>query len=128
MAARLISSSIPNLLNGVSQQADTVRLPNQFEIQENGLSDVVFGLGKRPPTEHIAKLSNDTNTNSKIHIINRDSTEQYVVIITNGGIKVYDLNGVEKTVIAPSLTYLNSTSPILDINLVSVADYTLTKT
>ncbi len=50
MAARLISSSIPNLLNGVSQQADTVRLPNQFEIQENGLSDVVFGLGKRPPT------------------------------------------------------------------------------
>jgi len=124
MAARLISSSIPNLLNGVSQQADTVRLPNQFEIQENGLSDVVFGLGKRPPTEHIAKLSNDTNTNSKIHIINRDSTEQYVVIITNGGIKVYDLDGVEKTVIAPSLTYLNSTSPILDINLVSVADYT----
>jgi hypothetical protein len=124
MASRLISSSIPNLLNGVSQQADTVRLPNQFEIQENALSDVVFGLGKRPPTEHISKLSNATNTNSKIHIINRDSEEQYVVIITNGGIKVYDLEGVEKTVVAPSLSYLNSTSPILDINCVTVADYT----
>ena len=125
MAARLISSSIPNLLNGVSQQADTVRLPNQFEIQENGLSDVVFGLGKRPPTEHIAKLSNATNTNSKIHIINRDAVEQYVLVLTNGGAKIYDLAGVEKTIVAPSgFTYLNSTNPVLDFNIVSVADYT----
>jgi len=51
--ARLVSSSIQNLLNGISQQPDTVRLPNQAAVQENGLSDVVFGLGKRPPTEHI---------------------------------------------------------------------------
>ena len=59
--ARLVSSSIQNLLNGISQQPDTVRLPNQANVQENGLSDVVFGLGKRPPTEHIAKLSTATD-------------------------------------------------------------------
>ena len=61
--ARLVSSSIQNLLNGISQQPDTVRLPNQSAVQENGLSDVVFGLGKRPPTEHIKKLSAATDTN-----------------------------------------------------------------
>jgi len=124
MASRLISTSIPNLLNGVSQQPDTIRLPNQAEIQENGLSDVVSGLGKRPPTVHVAKLNSDTFENSKIHFINRDSTERYTVLINNGSIKVYDLNGTQKTVVSPSLTYLTTTNPLEDINLVTVADYT----
>ena len=57
--ARLISASIQNLLNGISQQPDSVRLDNQGAIQENALSDVVYGLGKRPPTEHIAKLNTE---------------------------------------------------------------------
>jgi len=118
MASKLISTSIPNLLNGVSQQPDTIRLPNQAETQENGLSDVVYGLGKRPPSIHVAKLNSDTFTNSKIHFINRDSTERYTVLINNGSIKVYDLNGNQKTVVAPSLTYLTTTNPVQDINLV----------
>ena len=39
-------------------------------------------------------------------------------------IKVYDLNGTQKTVVSPSLTYLTTTNPLEDINLVTVADYT----
>ena len=125
MSARLISNSIPNLLNGVSQQPDTVKLPNQATIQENGLSDIITGLGKRPPTEHIAKLNTDTLTNSKVHIINRDSNEQYAVLVNNQSIKVYDLAGNNKTVVTPDgLTYLTSTNPQQDFNLVTVADYT----
>tara|TARA_B100001939_G_scaffold334642_1_gene335825 strand:+ start:5401 stop:7794 length:2394 start_codon:yes stop_codon:yes gene_type:complete len=125
MSARLISNSIPNLLNGVSQQPDTVKLPNQATIQENGLSDIISGLGKRPPTEHIAKLNTDTLTNSKVHIINRDSNEQYAVLVNNQSIKVYDLAGNNKTVVSPNgLTYLTSTNPQEDFNLVTVADYT----
>jgi len=124
MGSKLISTSIPNLLNGVSQQPDTIRLPNQAEIQENGLSDVVYGLGKRPPTSHIAKLNSDTFEDSKIHFINRDSVERYTVLVNNGSIKVYDLTGVQKTVVAPSLTYLTTTNPQQDINLVTVADFT----
>ena len=100
MSARLISNSIPNLLNGVSQQPDTVKLPNQATIQENGLSDIITGLGKRPPTEHIAKLNTDTLTNSKVHIINRDANEQYAVLVNNQSIKVYDLAGNNKTVVS----------------------------
>lgn len=125
MSARLISNSIPNLLNGVSQQPDTVKLPNQATIQENGLSDIITGLGKRPPTEHIAKLNTDTLTNSKVHIINRDANEQYAVLVNNQSIKVYDLAGNNKTVVTPDgLSYLTSSAPQDDFNLVTVADYT----
>lgn len=125
MSARLISNSIPNLLNGVSQQPDTVKLPNQAVVQENGLSDIISGLGKRPPTEHIAKLNTDTLTNSKVHVINRDSSEQYVCLLNNNSIKVYDLAGNAKTVVTPNgVSYLASSAPTDDFNLVTVADYT----
>ena len=125
MSARLISNSIPNLLNGVSQQPDTVKLPNQAVLQENGLSDIITGLGKRPPTEHIAKLNTDTLTNSKVHVINRDSSEQYVCLLNNQSIKVYDLAGNAKTVVSPNgVGYLTSSAPTSDFNLVTVADYT----
>jgi hypothetical protein len=52
----LVSKSIPNLINGVSQQSPTLRLESQGEEQENGLSDVVDGLKKRPPTEWLNSL------------------------------------------------------------------------
>ena len=42
----LINHSIPNLINGVSQQPETLRLGSQGEVQENGLSSVVEGLRK----------------------------------------------------------------------------------
>ena len=40
----------------MSQQPPTLRLESQGEEQENGLSDVVDGLGKRPPTEFLKTL------------------------------------------------------------------------
>lgn len=52
----LVSKSIPNLINGVSQQPAALRLESQGEAQENGFSDVVDGLKKRPPTKFLKKL------------------------------------------------------------------------
>lgn len=52
----LVSKSIPNLINGVSQQPASLRLESQGELQENGFSDVVDGLKKRPPTKFLKKL------------------------------------------------------------------------
>ena len=57
----LVSKSIPNLINGVSQQSPTLRLESQGEEQENGLSDVVDGLKKRPPTEFLNSLQKITS-------------------------------------------------------------------
>lgn len=121
----LISSSIPNFVNGVSQQPFTLRLGTQGEAQENGLSTVSQGLKKRPPSQHLKKIQSSPLGNCFIHTINRDSTERYVAVITNGDLKVYDIAGNEKTVAFPNgKGYLSSSSPSTSFSAVTVADYT----
>ena len=123
----LISSSIPNFVNGISQQPFTLRLASQGEMQENGFSTVSQGLKKRPGTKHIAKISNTTLNNSGafIHIINRDEVERYVVVILNGDLKVFDLDGNEKVVNFPNgKAYLSAPTPKTNFRATSVADYT----
>ena len=62
---------------------------------------------------------------TKIWSIQRDESNQYIVAFYNGGIKVYDLNGVEKTVtIQSGASYLTTTNPRDDFKLVNIADYT----
>lgn len=121
----LLSSSIPNFVNGVSQQPFTLRLTSQGEVQENGLSTVSTGLRKRPPTEHIAKISSTPLSDCLIHTIDRDGSEQYQVIITNGDLKVYGLDGVARTVNFTDKAYLNTaTTASSSFALTTVADYT----
>lgn len=122
----LISSSIPNFVNGISQQPFTLRLSSQGERQVNGLSTVSSGLRKRPPTQHLAKVSATPLASAFVHMIDRDDTEQYQVIATSGGLKVYDLAGVEKTVVITDAAYLNcGATPAGDaFAMTTVADYT----
>ena len=121
----LITDSIPNLINGVSQQPPTLRLPSQSEEQINCIPSVTEGLAKRPPTESVAKIIDGTVSDAYIYTINRDTTERYQVIITNGDLKVFDLLGVEKTVAFPNgKGYLNSVKPSEDFRSVTVADLT----
>ena len=80
----LVSRTIPNLVQGVSQQPEVLRLNSQAGEQVNGFSSVVEGLKKRPSTKHIKKLTGSSLSNAYIHTINRDTTERYVVVITNG--------------------------------------------
>ena len=122
----LVSRTIPNLVQGVSQQPEVLRLNSQAGEQINGFSSVVEGLKKRPPTEYVAKLSGSSFGNAFIHTINRDANERYIVVITNGSIAVYDINGVSKTVVnqTNATNYLNSTNPKSDFVCMTVADYT----
>ena len=122
----LITRSIPNLIGGVSQQPEILRLENQATAQENGFSGVVEGLKKRPPTKHIAKISSSTLSNAFIHTINRDTSERYIVVITNGSVAVYDINGVSKTVVnqTNATNYLTSTNPRGEFKALTVNDYT----
>ena len=78
-----ISTTIQNLLNGVSQQADSQKFPSQAQEQINGTSSPVIGLTKRNPTEHIAKLFFTTPTDVWAQVLNRDSTEKYMVVVRN---------------------------------------------
>ena len=91
-----ISTTIQNLLNGVSQQADSQRFPSQAEEQINGLSSPVLGLSKRNPTEHITKLFNTVPTDVWAQALNRDSTERYMVVVratVKKTISSFDLSG-----------------------------------
>ena len=93
----LVSSSIPNLINGISQQPPEVRLPSQGEVQENGLATVVRGLEKRPGTETVQKLDFTPTGTYLIHPIRRDEVEEYTLILGKAGsdkfIKVFDGDG-----------------------------------
>ena len=121
----LINRSIQNFYQGVSQQAASMRLPTQAEVQENAFSSIVEGLKKRPPSVHLAKLSDSVANDSYVHVINRDSTERYILIVTNGDLELYDFTGVKKTVNFPDgKSYLINSIPREGFSSVTVADYT----
>ena len=122
----MISSAIPNLVQGVSQQSPTLRLSSQAELQVNAFPSLVEGLQKRPPLEYVAKMSDSETTGSFTHLINRDVTERYFMFINaSNEVKIYDLAGNQKTVTYPNGTaYLNSTTPAADFRAITVADYT----
>jgi len=122
----LVNKAIPNLFQGVSQQPVALRLNTQAELQENALSSIVEGLKKRPPTTYVAKLGATPLASAYVHTINRDSVEKYVCVLVDDDLKVYDINGVEKTVAFPDgKGYLNHSSPVDGFSAVTVADYTL---
>ena len=123
----LISQSIPNLINGVSQQPPSLRLNTQAQLQENGLSSVVSGLSKRPSSQHIADLGVISNLDKAfIHTIRRDENEFYSLVVdTAGTIRVFDKDGVSKTVTNNAPTYLSGlTNPNEELSAVSIADAT----
>jgi len=121
----LVNKSIPNLINGVSQQPDTLRLSSQAESQTNGFSSVVEGLRKRPPTSYVAKISSSNLDGAFIHTINRDSNERYIVTITNGAIQVNAIDGTTRTVSTPDgVAYLSSSNPYQNFRALTVADFT----
>ena len=123
----LISQAIPNLINGVSQQPPSLRLNSQCELQENGVSSVVSGLSKRPGTEYVANLGTIPNIDKAfIHTIRRDDTEFYSCVIdTTGTIKVFDKDGVSKTVTDNAPTYIGALAdPATSLAAVSIGDAT----
>ena len=122
----LSSYSIANLIQGISQQSDSQRDPTQGELQINGYSSLADGLRKRAGTSVIRRLSTTSLGDVFFHSILRDSGEKYLVVIGKTVIRVFDLNGIEKTVAAPSgYGYLSTvTNCSQDIRAATIADYT----
>jgi hypothetical protein len=134
----LINTSVPNLIQGVSQQPDATRFDGQCEEQVNALSSVAEGLKKRPNTRHIAKLLDTAiEDDSLVQFVNRSETERYVVIHTGTKMYAYNIisgaaagiwyNAVEYTSgwTIPTDHYLYTTaSPEKTINALSVGDST----
>ncbi len=124
----LVSGNIPSLINGVSQQPQTLRQTTQLALQENCYPSVVEGLKQRPPVQHIAKVFNGTIGDAFTHLINRDVSNRFEVIITSGLIKVYDLlTGASKTInalAADATAYITDATPSTTFRALTIADYT----
>lgn len=120
-----VTGTIPNLINGVSQQAATLRLPSQGSITTNYYPTIVDGLTPRPRTDFLARLLVDLPEGTFCQFILRDKTEKYVfAIYPNGTLKVWDLEGMEKTVTNSGSSYLTATNPEQEYRALTVADYT----
>jgi len=123
-----ISSSIPNMVNGVSQQPQVLRLPSQADEQVNGFSSTSSGLRKRAETEFVASLFPVALTDTrqvKVHWINRDGDEKYVVVFQANNLRVFDLNGVEQVVNFPDgKAYITEAFPQDTIKALTIADFT----
>lgn len=122
----LVSSGIPNLIGGVSQQPAALRLPTACNAMLNAWPSVVSGNQKRPATQHIANIPLTLSNGVAGYIIDRDPTYQYAALITNGDLKVVNLNtGAIQTVSFPDgKTYLSATSPVDSFKFVTIGDYT----
>ena len=94
-----ISQRIPNLLGGVSQQPDSLKLPGQVRRAINCLPDPTYGMMKRPGLKLISSLTGASATGRWFSIV-RDQSERYVCqFLTDGTLKVWDgYTGAVKTV------------------------------
>jgi hypothetical protein len=127
----LVSRTISSIVNGVSQQPPTLRLPSQGEDQVNMISTVTDGVARRPGTDFQFTLHSSAldAKGHKFHMRSRDGQQQHVVLLEDGDCRVWNANtGVEAdvTVSAGAATYLGlSASGIAkdDFAILSVADY-----
>nr|DAL43817.1 MAG TPA_asm: stabilization protein [Bacteriophage sp.] len=121
----LIQQTIKNLIAGISQQPPKLRHAEQLEEQINGFSTGAGGLQKRPPTQHIKRLP-ALPLKTKVHLINRDENERYIVAFTGDNLKVFDINGNERTVKLENNAeaYVTSSEPNKQLKAITVADHT----
>ena len=132
----LISTSIPSLIAGVSQQAPSFKLDTQADEQINGVSSIVEGLSKRPPTERVKTLMNMAATTYHTldstdfyHTLKYSDDEYYNLVVTPTELIVFDKDGISKSITTPTgttpLTYLSGlTNPHSEVGAVTIADHT----
>ena len=115
----LINTSLPNLVQGVSQQPATLRFDGQCEEQVNALSSVSDGLKKRPNTQYIKNLiDSEIDDGAFVHYINRDKNEKYVLIIENTS-----NTSPEKTTIKVYNILDTNPSPVFSTEITATGNY-----
>lgn len=135
----LTQDTIPNFIGGVSQQPDKLMFSNQAKELVNMLPDPTLGLCKRQPTEHIGRLMGVLPINPQVYTVNKED-EKYQVFLTGSTIRVFDLEGNEKTVNFlvdedatddekeaqrnTLLSYITTDNPIKDLQMDNIGDYT----
>ena len=126
----LYSQQVKNLVSGISQQPDILRLPEQLDEQVNGFSTEAGGLQKRPPTVFVSTLPIPDSVLKKplVHFVNRDEKERYFIIFTNDllhPIRIFDIKGKEHAVnIKEDSAYVTGLNARALLRVITIADYT----
>jgi len=92
------------------------------------MSVVTGGFETRPSSRHVATNTFITGASDKAFVYSyaRDTNEKYIVIIRGTDLKVYDTDGVEKTVTYPDgKAYLAASDPSTAFSAVTIADRTI---
>lgn len=121
MSEELSSFTIPNLIQGVSQQAAAQRRDTQCESQHDCINSPVEGCVARPGARVLKVLPGKSWLGRQFYDIRRDKNEHYLVMAGGGELEVLDLkDGTECTVTKDpsSLVYLGTSGPPRD-NLVA---------
>ena len=121
-----ISQKIPNLISGVSQQPDSIKLSTQLRVCDNYYPDVTLGLTKRPGMRGVSKLANAVSDGTWFTIF-RDDKEKYLVQFSKAGaLKVWSANnGIQQTVnaVAAEATAYAVHDSFDDLATLQVNDY-----
>ncbi len=124
-----ISQTINNVLGGVSQQPDPVKLPGQVREAVNAYLDPTFGCAKRPGTEYIGLLASSIPATAKWFPIFRDGKERYISCIYKDGsntrLRVWNADTSQEAPvnILGNTNYLQSDSPD-QFETLTINDYT----
>lgn len=132
------SIPISSLQNGVSQQADEMKRPNQGVEQINFSSSLLKGLSRRANTNHVSSvnLPGSTKQGTFTHLINIGENQKYILLLkstaTSSTVKILDLDGTEKNLYnsaggllsSEDLSYFNVANPYKNIKAETVVDYT----
>ena len=89
-----ITQTVPNYIQGISQQPDELKLPGQVNDALNVLPNITKGLEKRPGSEFIKTLDlhGDVLEEGKYFLIDQD--KKYIGRVDKTGkIEVWDLDG-----------------------------------
>ena len=121
--------AIPVLYGGVSRQAPAVRFPSQVQEADNVLLGVEQGASKRPGSEMKFAVSDlDAAEEYRLHPIDRDASEKYLLIYGGSEIRAFDLDGNELVVVISddAQAYLVANGATAsDLRCISIADYTI---
>lgn len=87
MGTKKFQQHIPSLHNGISKQSPTVRFANQVSDAKNVQFSITDGAVKRPGYRQFNYyLSNNSTINgTRVHKIERDANEQYLVVYGKNG-------------------------------------------
>lgn len=87
---------------GISRQPAHLRFPGQLADAVNCSFSVVDGMSKRPGTHLFGRIGSPAMVaggNYRLHAIDRDPTERYIVIYGEDTVRIFDtINGDEATV------------------------------